>query len=78
VKVSNSDFWILAGIFSVIGTLGVHEGNELHPAFYSQTVILFGGLGYLAYKALYLDHRSGHVELSSDKANSETQHSESP
>jgi hypothetical protein len=57
---ANSDFWVLAGILATVGSLGVYEGSELHPAFYSQSSILFGGLGYFAYKALYLDRK---VEL---------------
>jgi hypothetical protein len=57
---ANSDFWVLAGILATVGALGVYEGSELHPVFYSQSSILFGGLGYFAYKALYLDRK---VEL---------------
>jgi hypothetical protein len=54
---SNSDFWLLAGIVFTIGGIGIWEGNELHPAFYSQPAILFGGLGYLAYKAFHVDKK---------------------
>jgi hypothetical protein len=55
---ANFDFWVLAGILATVGALGVYEGNELHPVFYSQSSILFGGLGYLAYKAFYLDRNT--------------------
>lgn len=58
MNVSNSDFWILAGIFSAIGGIGIYEGYELSPIFYSQTAIIFGGLGYLAFKAFYIDRET--------------------
>ena len=48
MHISNSDFWILAGIFSAIGGIGIYEGSELSPVFYSQPAIIFGGLGYFA------------------------------
>jgi hypothetical protein len=57
MKVSNSDFWILAAIFSTIGGIGVYEGNELHPAFYTQPAIIFGSMGYFAYKTFYADRK---------------------
>jgi len=53
MKVTNSDFWILAGILSTIGGVGVWEGYELNPAFYSQSAILFGGIGYFGYKTFH-------------------------
>jgi len=62
MKIRNSDFWILATIVSVIAGLGVYQGNELHPAFYSQPVILFGGLGFLAYRGFYLDKKSNEIK----------------
>jgi len=48
LKVANSEFWILAGILSSIGSIGIYEGMELHPLFYTQPAIIFGGLGYFA------------------------------
>jgi hypothetical protein len=57
MQISNSDFWILAGILSTIGGIGIHEGNELHPVFYTQPAIIFGTLGYFGYKTFYLDRR---------------------
>jgi len=48
MHISNSDFWILAGIFSAVGGIGIYEGSELSPVFYSQPAIIFGGLGYFA------------------------------
>ena len=68
---ANSDFWVLAGILATVGSLGVYEGSELHPAFYSQSSILFGGLGYFAYKALYLDRKTELMQ-SVDLANSQS------
>ena len=55
---ANSDFWVLAGILATVGALGVYEGSELHPVFYSQSSILFGGLGYFAYKTFYLNRKT--------------------
>ena len=52
MKVANSDFWILATIFSTIGGIGIYEGYELSPMFYSQPAIIFGGLGYFALQYL--------------------------
>lgn len=57
MHISNSDFWILAGILSAIGSVGIYEGSAVHPAFYAQSAIIFGGLGYLAFKAFYLDRK---------------------
>ena len=58
MRISNSDFWLLATLVSAIAALGVYEGCLLHPLFYSQPVIIFGGLGYFAYKAFYFDVKS--------------------
>jgi hypothetical protein len=55
---ANSDFWVLAGILTTVGALGVYEGSELHPVFYSQSSILFGGLVYFAYKTFYLNRKT--------------------
>jgi len=55
MKIANSDFWILAGILSTMGGIGVWEGSEIHPAFYSQPAIIFGALGYLAFRAFHVD-----------------------
>jgi hypothetical protein len=57
VKITNSDFWILAGILSVIGGLGIYEGYAFQSALYTQPVIIFGGLGYMGFKTLYLERR---------------------
>lgn len=57
MQVSNSDFWILAGILSTIGGIGIYEGNELHPAFYLQPGIIFGTISYFGYQVFYLDRR---------------------
>ena len=62
MKCSNSDFWTLVGIISFIGAFGIYEGNELHPVFYSQSITLFAGTGYLAFKIFYLDNRVAHTE----------------
>jgi hypothetical protein len=48
MKISNSDFWVLAGILSTVAGIGIYEGCELSPVFYSQPLILFGGLCYFA------------------------------
>jgi hypothetical protein len=55
LALKDSDFWILAAIFSTIGAVGVYEGNELHPSFYAQPAIIFGSIGYFAYKTFYSD-----------------------
>jgi hypothetical protein len=57
LHISNSDFLILAGIFSAIGGIGVYEGYALNPALYSQPAIIFGGVGYFAYKTFYADRK---------------------
>jgi len=57
LHISNSDFWILAGILSAIGSIGIYEGSAVHPVFYAQPAIIFGGLGYFAFKAFYLDRK---------------------
>ena len=55
MKMSNFDFWILAAIVSTIAGIGIFECTQLHPVFYSQPIIIFGALGYFAYKGFYLD-----------------------
>ncbi|TLY07226.1 MAG: hypothetical protein E6K85_09895 [Thaumarchaeota archaeon] len=62
MKIRNSDFWILATIVAVIAGLGVYQGSELHPAFYSQPVILFGGLAFLACRGFYLDKKNYEIK----------------
>ena len=57
MKSPNSDFVILAAILSGIGGIGVWEGYEVHPIFYSQSGVLFGAVGYIAYHSLWLDRR---------------------
>src|SRR5215510_1329738 len=64
MKVSNFDFWMLAGMFSLVGGLGIWEGTELHPVFYSQSGIIFGSIGYLAHKVFYLDRRKESTAIS--------------
>lgn len=58
MHIANSDFWTLAGILSTIGGIGIYEGYELSPLFHSQTAIIFGGLGYLAFKTFYVDREA--------------------
>jgi len=55
MKIVNSDFWILAGILLTMGGIGVWEGSEIHPIFYSQSAIIFGGLGYFAFRTFTVD-----------------------
>jgi hypothetical protein len=57
VKISNSDFLILAGILSSIGGIGIYEGHEIHPAMYAHPAIIFGGLGYIGFQTFYLEKR---------------------
>jgi len=57
MRVSNSDFWTLAGILSIIGGIGIYEGSELHPAFYIEPVIMFGTIGYCGYKVFYVNRK---------------------
>ena len=57
VYLSNRDFVIMAGILSAIGGLGIYEGYEVHPVFYSQSVLLFGTAGYAGYKVFYADNK---------------------
>ena len=54
---SNRDFMMMAGILSAIGGLGIYEGYEVHPVFYSQSVLLFGTAAYAGYKVFYADKR---------------------
>lgn len=54
---SKSDFLMFAGILSAIGGLGIYEGYEVHPVFYSQSVLLFGTVGYAGYKVFYADRK---------------------
>ena len=35
IKISNSDFWVLAASFVIVGGIGVWEGEKIHPIFYS-------------------------------------------
>lgn len=51
----NSDFWILAALMSGFGGLGVWEGYEVHPVFYSQSAVIFGFTGYFGYQILHAD-----------------------
>jgi len=67
MSIPNSDLWILAGVISAIGGIGIWEGYELHPAFYAHPAILFGGLGYMAYKAIYLDRRQAMPSVNSEE-----------
>jgi hypothetical protein len=54
---SRPDFMILAGILSAIGGLGLYEGYEVHPIFYSQSALLFGSVGYAGYKVFFADNK---------------------
>jgi hypothetical protein len=54
---SNSDFWLLTGMLLTLGGIGIWEGNELHPTFYSQSALIFGGVGYFAFKTFYADKK---------------------
>ena len=47
----------VAGILSTTGGIGIYEGSELDPVFYSQSAILFGSASYFGYKTFYLDRR---------------------
>ena len=77
MHVSNSDFWVLAGILSAIGGLGVYEGYEVHPVFYSQSVLIFGFVGYFGYKTFHADLREKPSPLSlSERSN--TKETDSP
>lgn len=73
VYLSNHDFMLLAGVLSAIGGIGIYEGYEVHPVFYSQSVLLFGTVAYAGYKVFYADKR----EKSVRSINSEGSHSES-
>lgn len=55
LQISNSDFWVLAGILGAISGLGIWEGYEVHAVFYSQPAIILGFAGYFGYKILYED-----------------------
>jgi hypothetical protein len=65
VKVSNSEFLVLAAILLPIGGIGIYEGNLMHPVFYTQPVIIFGGLGCFAYQSFYMDRKQ--ASSASDK-----------
>lgn len=54
---SSRDFMMMAGILSAIGGLGIYEGYEVHPVFYSQSVLLLGTAAYAGYKAFFADKR---------------------
>lgn len=54
---SNRDFIMIAGILSAIGGVGIYEGYEVHPVFYSQSVLLFGTAAYVGYKLFQADKR---------------------
>jgi hypothetical protein len=57
LKLANSDFWVLAGILSGFGCIGIYEGNEIHPAFYLQSAILFGAAGCFGFKTFYFEKK---------------------
>ena len=58
MRASISDFWILAGILSSLGGLGIYEGYEVHSVFYSQSSVLFGAAGLAGYKVFYSDKKA--------------------
>ncbi len=70
--VSKVDFLVFAGMFSAIGGIGIYEGYEVHPIAYSQSILLFGAVGYAGYKVFYADKR----QKSAQPFNSEDSHSE--
>lgn len=43
-------FVILASMLISFGSLGIVEGLILHPAFYSNSAIIFVMLGYFSYR----------------------------
>ena len=62
---------IIAVILSTVGGIGTYEGYELSPAFYSQSAILYGGLGYFAYKAFDSNRSKGSIpSANSEKTSS--------
>jgi hypothetical protein len=68
LKIPNSDFFILAAILSAIGGIGVWEGYEVHPAFYSQSGVIFGAIGYFAYRVFWLERTQEQAVLPSSNA----------
>lgn len=66
LKIPNSDFLIVATMLSAFGGLGVWEGYEVHPIFYSQSAVLFGGVGYFAYRIFWLERTEQMVLPSSN------------
>jgi hypothetical protein len=72
---SNSDFRNVVIMLSIFGGLGVWEGYEVHPVFYSQSVVIFGFIGYVWYQIFVVDRRTAQKEISR-AINSEDLHSE--
>jgi hypothetical protein len=68
LNIPNSDFWIVTAILSACGGLGIWEAYEAHPIFYTQSGILFGAIGFLAYRVFWLERRNDHTVLSSSNA----------
>lgn len=64
----NSDFLILAAMLSTVGGIGIWEGYEVHPIFYSQSGILFGAIGYFVYRIFWLDRTKEQAVLPSSNA----------
>ena len=74
MSLSRPDFLILAGILSAIGGLGLYEGYEVHPVFYSQSALLFGSIGYAGYKVFLADNKEKlTTSISSKESRSESQ-----
>lgn len=71
MALSNSDFWIAAVMLSGFGGLGVWEGYEVHPVFFSQAAVNFGFIGYFWYQVFHLDHRETRRGVVSRSTNSE-------
>ncbi|MGI0023561.1 MAG: hypothetical protein ACREA4_00275 [Nitrososphaera sp.] len=67
MKIPNSDFLIVTAMLSAFGGLGIWEGYAVNPIFYSQSAVLFGGVGYFAYRIFWLE-RTEHVISPSSNA----------
>ena len=69
MRASISDFWILAGMLSSLGGLGIYEGYEVHSVFYSQSAVLFGAAGLAGYKVFHSDKKATlqPIEKASDR-----------
>ena len=55
---SKTDFLILAGILSGIGSLGIYEDYTVHPVFYSQAALLFVATCVAGHKVFIADRKT--------------------